>query len=396
MSQLPDELRHAYRALLRAATYLPDPAARTYIHNYSAFRFRDVANKIKSTKGEAAEKLIARCYSRERIRKVWQASRQLERAGNGSASDLQKVLGLTYGRAGRRRRELIQQLLERDEDELPADQGELADLILQQHSEKEENQSRRHKDNLQLKALIKSQRYHQPLTGRPAKLKKLSPNIPETNIWGRPLPLKLQASIRQRYWADTLDRLLPPPPGHEWDRLRDLATGIIPIDDPPPHRSRPSQEPSDRAILEFFTTPTNRQNLQVERIEVGNTCIATSLERSTHSRGIKTMTPRFMRRLYATIWSMTPKMIQDGNTKTWMTTWGGSRSAALTGQVAAPSVFDLELFEGADEHLKADEKQSMREKRNNRKMKKMLAEYQSEHRELLGEDGYTQGIVPAI
>jgi predicted DNA-binding WGR domain protein len=392
MPQLPDELRHAYRALLRAATYLPDPAARAYIHNYAVFRFRDVANKIQKKDGEAAEKLVARYHSGERIGKVWQASRQLERAGEGNAADLQKVLYRTYGRAGKRRRELVQQLLDPDEYEFPTDQTALEELI-QKQSEKEE---RRHKDNLQLKALINSQKFHQPLDTRAAKLKTLSPQIPKTNVWERPVPLKLQASIGRRYWADALEKLLPPVPRYEWDRLRDLATGATRIEDPPSRRSRPPREPCDTEILEYFTTPANRQGSEVKGIQVGEHYIAASLEKSTHTRGLKTMTPRFMRRLYATIWSMTPTMSQDETTKIWTTKWGGSRSAALTGQVTTPSTMDMELFEGADDHVKPPKTQSLKEKREKNVMKRYLPEHRPERKVLLGDEGYSQGLVPAI
>ena len=395
MSQLPDELRHAYRALLRAATYLPDSAARTYIHNYTVSRFRDVAKRIRSAKGEEAERLVARYHSKDRVRKVWQASRQLERAGQGSAADLRTVFYLTYGRSGKRRRELVQQLLERDEAELPVDQAALEALI-QKRSEEVDNELHRHKDNLQLKALVRSQKFHQPLGTRITKLKSLSPVIPESNIWGRPLPLKLQASIKRKYWADTLERLLPPLPLYEWIRLRDLASGAVPLDHPPKRRSKPAQGAPDTAILEYFTTPTNRHTSEFEAIELGEDDIPTSLEKKRHTKGINTMTPRFMRRLYAMIWSMTPTMSQDEATKIWTTKWGGSRSAALTGQVTAPSAIDVELFDGADESVKPDGKLSGTERRDSRRTKKMLAGHRAEHKVLLGTDGYTQGVVPAI
>lgn len=343
-------------------------------------------------KGETVEELVARYHSRERIRKVWQASRQLERAGQGSSADLQKVLFLTYGRSGKRRRELVQRVLEPDEDGFPADQAALEELI-QKQSEGEEP---RHKDNLKLKALMHSQRFHQPLETRGAKLKKVSPTIPKTNIWGRTLPLKLQASIKQRYWADALEKLLPPVPRYEWDRLRDLATGAIPIEDPPLRRRRPVQEPPNTAILEYFTIPTNRHRSEIEGIEIGEDYVTTSLEKSNHKKGFNILTPRFMRRMYATIWSMTPTMSQDENTKEWTTKWGGARSAAHTGQVTAPSAIDMELFEGADEQVKPENSRSSQEKRNKRYMKKLPVEHRPEHKVHLGDDGYPQGIVPAM
>ena len=389
---MPDELRHAYRALLRATTYLPDSAARTYIHNYAVHRFRSVAHKIHSKNGDSAKELVARYHDREKIRKVWQASRQLERAAQGNVTDLQKVLYLTYGRVGKRRRELVQQLLEPEEDEFPKDQAALEALI-QKPPEREQC---RHHDNKKLQAFIKSQRFNHPIERSKAKLKVLAPKIPETNVWGRPVPLKLQASIKRRYWADTLERILPPVPRHEWDRLRDLATGAIPIDDPPPRRSRPLEVPPEIKLLEYFTLPTNRHNLDIEGIEVEEDSVSMSLEKNPNTRGLKHLTPRFMRRLYATIWSMTPTMSQDEITKIWTTKWGGARSAAHTGQITAPSAKDMELFEGATEQVKPSHSRSRQQKREQKQQKKISAGHRPAPKVPLGDEGYTQGVVPVI
>jgi hypothetical protein len=104
-----------------------------------------------------------------------------------------------------------------------------------------------------------------------------------------------------------------------------------------------------------------------------------------------------MRRLYATIWSMTPTMSQDETTKTWLTKWGGARSAAHTGQVTAPSSIDVELFEGADEQVKLAKKKAVRPARREKKQIQIAkSQGHRPERSLLGDDGYTQGIVPAI
>jgi hypothetical protein len=95
--------------------------------------------------------------------------------------------------------------------------------------------------------------------------------------------------------------------------------------------------------------------------------------------------------LYATIWGMTPTMSQDEITKAWTIKWGGGRSAAHCGQVTAPSARDMELFEGADEQVKSATGAKL-----DRRRKKRRSQDRHMSRTLLGNEGYTQGVVPAI
>jgi len=396
--QLPDELRHAFRALLRAATYLPDSVARTYMHNYVVHRFRSVADNIRSKNAEHAGKLIAKYHDHKRIRKVWQAARRLQHAGEGWEVDLKKVLFLTYGRAGKRRRELIQDLCRPEENTFPEDQAALEELI----SKPSEKQSHGLDQNTKLQAFLKSQRFNHPADSPRNKVRNLELKVPEKNIWGRPMPLKRQANIKRKYWADLLNRLMPPLPRYEWERLRDLSTGAIPLDEHLPRRSRAreareEEEAVDQKLLEYFSKPTNRQSSDMKEIEIGMDDIVTQWEERTnpHIRGLKILTPRYMRRLYATIWGITPTMSQDEVTKIWTTTWGGGRSAAHDGQVIAPSASDLELFEGADEQVKrAGGPSSRRERRKAKATEKHKTQDRPPPRMPRGE--YPQGVVPEI
>lgn len=388
---MPADLRHAYRALLRATTYLPDSAVRTYVHNYALNRFRTVTDKIRSSNVSDSRELTAKYHTRERIGKVWQYARQLERAGQGGVVELRKVLNLTYGRAGRRRRELVQKLLEYEE-RIPQDKEALERLIQRPEVKEDEKYS----CNKKLQALMESQRFNHPIDTTKGKLRSLKPTIPETNIWNRAVPRKLQASIKRKFWAKSLDTLLPPVPRQEWQRLRGFATGTLPIEFPPPRRSRPPEQPTVAKLLEYFTVPTNRQRVEIEGIEIGDDCIPMSLEKIANTKGMKTLTPRFMKRLYASIWSMTPVMARDEATKTWTTTWGGARTAALTGQITAPSSRDMELFEGADETVKHSTKESERKKREIKKEQKRETAYKAARKVLLGDEGYVQGAVPVI
>jgi hypothetical protein len=355
--RMPTELRHAYRALLRAVTYLPDAPARAYLHSYVVQRFRSRSDKInfRSKLGHSSEDLIKTCYEAKRIGKARQAARQLERAGQGSLRDLKKVLLLTYGRIGKRRRELMAELIRPDESSLPPDQQALEKLI----RKIPEGITPRFSPDSKVLAFLRDQRANQPRETSKLLIRHGAPRIPEENSWGRPIPRKLQKSIVRRFWASTLGRILPPIPEHEWNRLRDLATGAAPIEEPPPRRSGGHPRPladgeNDSQLLKYFATPANLHTSDLSEIkvdpELGATCWVKPFRDVKILRAEKhTVTRRYMRRLYATIWNMTATMSRDEATKTWIIKWGGTRSAANSGQISAPNAKDMEFFEGLDE-----------------------------------------------
>jgi hypothetical protein len=350
--QLPTELRHAYRALLRAVTYLPDAAAREYLHSYVVYRFRRVADTIRHRNNERCMELIRRYHGAKNIAKARQAARQLERAGLGSSEDLKRVLMLTYGRTGKRRRELVADLMKAEESTLPQDQNALEELIHKPPAPQE------HRFPLKSKimVLIRSQQTNQPAEVAGAVIRRVSPNIPATNIWGRPLPLKLRRSITERHWAATLDKVLPPLPEHEWNRLRDLARGVIPVEMLRPRRSNSGRRPAvgeenDAKVLQYFTTPANMHTTDFDEVRVeteqGATCWAMPFKEVEIPRAhTGSITTRYMRRLYANIWNMTPTMSQDPVTGRWITKWGETRSPAHAGKFTRAASSDMEFWEG--------------------------------------------------
>ena len=217
------------------------------------------------------------------------------------------------------------------------------------------------------------------------------------------MPVKRQKNIQKRFWADLLDKVMPPVPRYEWERLRDLATGTISLDDHPPRRSR-AQEPQeteeevDQKLLEYFSKPTNWQSSNMKKFDIGTDNIVTQWEARTnpHVKGLKDLTPRYMRRLYAMIWGITPTMSQDEVTKTWTTTWGGGRSAAHDGMVIAPSASDLELFEGADEQVKCTGGPTSRRERRKAKATEEKHKGQGRLAPRMPRKDWPQGIVPVI
>jgi hypothetical protein len=358
MEPMPVELRHVYRALLRAVTYLPDSAARSYMHRYVVYRFRSVSDNIKSARYVPSRKSrLDKYHHSKNIAKAWQAARQLERAGQGSSPDLKKVLLITYGRTGKRKRELVQDL--RTEDgSLPQDES-----ALEQPIREPMKATSMIPPKSKMAIFIQSQQANQPVEKQNLKIRDSTPKIPAENIWGRPVPMKLQQSMKQRHFASVLERILPPIPEYEWNRLQDLATGGIPIEEPPPRRSRPDKrqpltgEENDAMALEYLTSPANTHgfgfgDVQINA-ELGLTCWAKPVKGlKIERKDAYTSTSRFMRRLYGSIWNLTSTMSHDGPKKEWTVKWGGSRSPSQLGNITAPTARDLELFEGLEETKK--------------------------------------------
>ncbi|KAF8861743.1 hypothetical protein BDZ45DRAFT_647009 [Acephala macrosclerotiorum] len=335
----PEKIVHLYRRLLRAATYVPDSFARTYVHDYLVNRFKANCTLDNLAKPNAKE------LTTNRLKKARHWATILENAGQGSVEDLRKVLLQAHGRRGARKRILIRQLLQPDENSLPKDDAALEELMNSplQESKFEIEQGTR------LDALSRSQQEHHPKNQ--TKLRRLEPNIPEENMWGRPTPRKLAASLRKRWWASHLDKLLPPVPHSEWKRLHDLATGAILVE--PFHPRRPkgtvtsSQSAEEESATGVELLNALRSSARLARLQ------AKELEPA-----------RSVRRMYADILNMTPTILwekattkiydkktrkaHDETKEQWVVYWGSQKSKAQNGVVPKPAVQEMELFEGAE------------------------------------------------
>lgn len=328
------EVLDIYRRLLRAITYLPDSYARIYLHNDVVGRFRE----HRPGSGPAHITL-------NRVKKARQSASCLERAGHGNLEDLKKVLMHTHGRAGGRRRGLIKDLLRPDESVLPKDDAAVKELI--ENPKSEEVLVR--KPNPKVTFFIESQRRNHPKDSVKSKIRQLE--IPKKTIWDRAPTQKLQDSKWRAWWGQTLDKLLPPVPQHEWDHLRDLALGKEPLEEYPKRRSRPVEKKDGREDMAYRYL---QLKLKTEAAEINGATFdpERGLEVQTksreevldESREISPTRPR--RRLYALIWSLTPTMSQDEATKQWTVTWGSGKSLIGAGTVTQPSASDMELFEG--------------------------------------------------
>ncbi|KAK0610244.1 N-acetyltransferase ats1 [Lasiodiplodia hormozganensis] len=240
--------RHLLRALLRECTYLPDPAARIYVHRHVLRRFREY-HPPQGKHRDHKDHLENPAFSPQRIRgalkNAWKGLNFLRRVNEGEVAPLQQLLLLTYGRTGRRRHELMDTLLIPDavgESEAvrlwqadvaaTLDPSEAITGIPKAVAEAPRRNGKPHKYEIsqrysRLRALLESQRrYARPVELRRAKLKLTYLEVPLTNIWMRPFPRKRERNMVRKWYASILDKVFPPLPEDEWERLRDLVSGV--------------------------------------------------------------------------------------------------------------------------------------------------------------------------
>ncbi|KAF4620143.1 hypothetical protein G7Y89_g14680 [Cudoniella acicularis] len=328
-----------YRRLLRALSYFPDSVARIHIARYAVEPLK-ASTKAARGSEEKKKELI-----KKRITRARQLTIRIEQANNGNLENLKKMLSLAYGREGRRRRVLVADLLKPDKDEdvnpevikdlINASEGPAASLV---------------EPSAKVQALLKSQQNNPPSEAARPRIKNTKAPIPVENIWGRPIPVRSQISMRKKWWADTLDRVYPPVPTNEWNRLRDIATGVIPIVNPqrrasPPISPEEVEKPDD--VLEYLFNPVRAGGALLYRKIPGNVAAA---REKVQPEGPVQMNPqsyqRTIRRVYASIWNMTPLLLRDEHTKKWVVEWGKPKSEAHSGAISTPSLKDMELFEG--------------------------------------------------
>jgi hypothetical protein len=330
--------RHLLRAILRECTYLPDALAREWTAQYTMSRFRTYGFKIwEQRKNEAFPDRLLRKQHEAKL-----ALGKLIRANQGERECLLRVLLMVHGRVGKRRHELMQPLLpvkektpdgdvESEESSSPEFNEKLGgqdeeatdfeeytsnEIPKDTRSRKRmlgQSNGRRHRLDLtpQLRALLVSQMRAAPPTLTRSNPRRIDPHIPDLNSWLRPMPQKRIKNMKLKHYAQLLDRVLPPVPVEEWERLRDLASGKSAIEPFPARRS-----------LESFNKGRNRQGSNEDALEMVVMRGMVS-KKVFENRNAHTLSPRFMRRLYADVFNQCPVMDLETSTGRWNVRWGG-------------------------------------------------------------------------
>lgn len=283
--------RSLYRALLRETTYLPDEAARLHVHLQVKARFF----KYRSNAREHSEDTDFEIRLRKARANGRRYLHMLQRANAGETKDLLRVLLATYGRLGKRRRELINELRSLDlHDTTPESSKPLPQTRAGQWINYTPGLTPR------LKALTISQKecpVERNVVARPRPVRSLVPKIPELNSWNRPMPLRRVKRMTERWWAGLLDKIMPPLTTAEWLRLFELATGRRrPV---PPKRLVGTARKSNDPLEEVVRSKNGRLRIQGD------------LKRSTTSRAVK--------RALTDVFRNCPHLHYD---ERWKVTWG--------------------------------------------------------------------------
>ena len=327
--------RHLLRAILRECTYLPDSHACQWVTRHAISRFRDYSFRAWQHRDDREFELRLRAKEKE----ARSAAVLLRRANQGERKCVMRVLLMAYGRIGKRRHELMRPLLpvkqngylEAAEDESNSLEINLDDGVEGGTRTRDlENRASRSTPMTPdtsipmarnttlplltppLRALLRSQIQASPPTLTRTNPRRIDPVIPELNTWLRPMPRVRVKNMQKKHYALLLDRVLPPLPTAEWNRLRDLASGKVKPAEPVPRRKR------DVSIVHSSVAiPTATSALEMV-VKYGKVPMRPLGGR----RNPHTMTPRFMRRLYVEVFSQCPLMNWDAEGKQWKVVWG--------------------------------------------------------------------------
>lgn len=234
-------------------------------------------------------------------------------------SSLFKVLLHAYGRTGWRRRELLQALKGPNAPKEDVDpKRELASKCQGKITEKPLPEL-----SARLRALLDSQRKIVPLDMTRSNPRAIEPNLPERNAWGRPLPRRRQRNALKRWYADMLDRALPPLPLEEMETLQNFASGKRKWTGPV------SRRPQGASLIEDANSKINEglpANSALRELLRNPAQAMRGTKRSKRSVGglqgaPKSTNSRTLRRIYERILSQCPKMTWNPATMRWDVSW---------------------------------------------------------------------------
>ena len=301
---------HYLRYLLRECTYLPDPAARQYFHSHILERFRQYRPRRSRSIEFSWPSKTRVIQDVQRQNHLFRSCRKflytLHRANKGDQNCLTRVLYLTYGRAGKRRHQLLQPYLQPG---IP----ETSDALRKLATATADPIGRsipRISEAIEVIAKAQKTQPSDKLSRPP--IRRIQPVIAKTNKWGRPMPLKRVRNTKKRAYNDLLEKILPPLPEEEWTRLRDLTTGRIP-----------------------FRGPTERRGSASPLSDI-------TVHRPHQISG------RFMRRLWRYIFCQCPTMKWDTVKGMWNLRWE-SLEEATPPAIEADAGEDAFLFESTQE-----------------------------------------------
>ena len=247
------------------------------------------------------------------------------------------MLALTYGRKGKRRRELCSVLTQAD-----VSTSRNHDTAVAEQGDKDEKYKREWKPSLIVQALLRSQaRYEAEGFGRgEARARaqiKLSPQVPELNTWGNPMP-ECRVRNKMRIWYKLqMAKLLPPLPERELQRLKDLADGSL-REGLVPRRNKGTSVDDGLVV--------KTAGLNAELLVEGPPKSATFMHfmQDCDEGRPHILTPRFLRRMWQNVLEQVPAAALDEKDEKIKVTW--PVQARGQPQVVRPSIDQAKMLFG--------------------------------------------------
>lgn len=333
---------HLYRHLLRESSYLP-PVCRPFITERINTRFHKHRRDPDPT---------------ERLRQASHGLRYLRAANAGDMTRMRRILLLTFGRTGPRRRELLDRLVRK---EPPTDSAALEQMMHAEASDEPDDWLAKW-DVEKVEAFLKSQA-HAGLHNSPRPLLKgsqldLAEKIPSENAFGLPLHPRLARNKLKKAWKRVIDRALPPLTQGQWELLRDLATGELKGPEWAVPRRRPvAGRPKGKAAVipreeqawnwaPYTTSPVRhveRKNSWRMKLIAGTPDADGPLPGMQPAK-LHNYTDRFWRRLYTQVWKLSAIMEKKPGGKGWAVKWG-----RIPPRLSPPAAVHGEFFHGVSE-----------------------------------------------
>ncbi|KAK4040689.1 hypothetical protein C8A01DRAFT_15512 [Parachaetomium inaequale] len=315
----PQTPLHLYRHLLRETSYLP-PLARPSVH-------KQIRNRFERDSGYDQDK------NPKHIRQGHHELRALRAANSGDLVRMRRVLLRAFGRIGRRRRELVSHLVQRDTPTNTEELAKYAEALAGNYKNLDwldewDVEKLRMYARSQLQAGLNNPP-KAPITDNQTAPEKI---LPTENAWGRPLPKKLARTKLKKMWKSLAEKIMPPLPKKEWETLKAIVQGTVQGPWLPPPRRPLARGMSENAQpqegqawawqsyaikpVAVVDLPTNRKNKLLSGAVDDNTPTG-----DPDPVGCHKYTPRAWRRMLGTIWqlsaTMTKKPEGDGSCITW-------------------------------------------------------------------------------
>ena len=320
---------HLYRKILREASYLPDSRARSVVRSEVVHQFQSRhlrPRSVRKARPGAYPRHVRDIRSEDEAitlhKRAVHSLRTLAAANQGALPCLRAVLGQAYGRSGAQRMAMVASY---HADASPHDDAELRQLVA---PDDKTGKDRRLNTKISLSPILTE------LVSAQFRQKGQLPN--KNKIKGDrplevPLPVDREDRVRvgrlnkhlRKARHDTLTRLLPPLPERDWERLRDLALGIVPWQD------RVLRRPRATGFSEADEVPKS---------------LATMTQAYLRIRRPHTLSPRFMARRYKEILGLTPKLSQNPHNRKHSVAWYQPESYDAAQPHKVPSGY----FHGSD------------------------------------------------